>query len=160
MQDNNVIERWNPISSAEMAVGVKSVLRRHLAKKPRPFDFDESVRSGIEFLKEACEGGAIISGEAQQTGFTGTLAPLTLTLEPLTSTLRAEMKGVKDSDTYYKRIVRTLSRYREVLEGLQENSKNIDKPTAEAAHVFFSRISDILMREADPLSKSVSEPSS
>ena len=76
MRDNAVVERWNPISSAEMAVGVEGVLHRELKRKPRPLDFEDSLNNGIAFLDEASQSGAIICGDPAQTGFMCTLAPL------------------------------------------------------------------------------------
>ena len=98
MQDRMVIERWNPISLADMAVGIKWVLHRALNNKPRPFDFEESLKNGIEFLEEACQGGAIICGEQLQTDFTGTLAPLTFTARHI----NIDTNNLDESEFFYK----------------------------------------------------------
>lgn len=57
MSANFIVEKWNVIDSAEMAVSVASVLYRLLNNKKLPFDFDEAMKRGIAFLEEAKKGG-------------------------------------------------------------------------------------------------------
>ena len=76
MSDNAMVERWNVIDSAAMAVAVESVLYRIEKGKPFPFDFDEAIEKGIAFLEVARTGGAIICGSPESSEFTGTLSPL------------------------------------------------------------------------------------
>ena len=150
MQDYAVVEKWNPISSAEMAVGVKGALYRALNGKPRPFDFVESLEKGIDFLAEASDGGAIICGETPKRGFTGTLSPFTLTMRFVPGD-RQEF----DETDYYRQVVRTLRSYQSVLDDLR-NDKEVKPDVLENAHKFFDDIAVIMMREADPITKNVS----
>ena len=154
MSDNSVVERWNVIDSAEMAVGVEGVLYRELNKKPRPFDLDDSLDSGIAFLHEASCGGAIICGTSKSQEFTGTLSPLSwstdvyIVVEPVKA-------GKAD---IYKNIVETLEGYKELLEKLKKKEERIEHGSAilEKAHIFFKSLADILIRQADPVARTYS----
>ena len=153
MSDNSVVERWNVIDSAEMAVGVEGVLYRELKKKPRPFDFDESLDSGIAFLHEASCGGAIICGTSESQGFTGTLSPLSWSTDVY---IDVEPKQAGEADIY-KKIVETLENYKELLEKLKrEEQIEYGSAILEKAHIFFKLLADILIRQADPVARTYS----
>lgn len=154
MQDNAVVEKWNPISSAEMAVGVKGVLYRVLKDKRHPFDFKDALEKGIDFLGEASDGGAIICGDTPKTNFTGTLAPFTIT----TRYIPGSTQGLEETE-FYRRVVTTLRSYKALLDDLlNNNQEGVNKDKLQNAHEFFSAIAKIMMQEADPVLKSVSRP--
>jgi hypothetical protein len=151
MQDSTVIERWNPISLAEMAVGVKGVLYRVINRKPHPFDFDESLKKGIDFLSEASDGCAIFCGEKTDTNFTGTLGPLTFTARYID----IDTTRLNESD-FYRRVLESLRKHKEVLQNLSENKNVDDRSALESTKAFFEIMASIAMSEADPTSKSIS----
>ncbi len=53
MIDNFMVERWNVIDSAAMAVSVEGLLYRIIHDKPQPFDFEDALNHGINFLQES-----------------------------------------------------------------------------------------------------------
>lgn len=146
MNDNSMIERWNAIDSAKMAVSVESVLYRVLNNRNLPFDFDEALENGIAFLEEAKNGGAIICGSPETSDFTGTLSPLKVCLRLQPSTETEEIK-------FYKEVVIKLKEFKELLESVKEQ-RNIrsseEQDAAKKAYVFFSALSNELIKQTDP----------
>jgi hypothetical protein len=154
MSDNSMVERWNIIDTAEMAVGLESVLSRYLREKPMPFDCLESLERGIEFLEEACNGGAIVCGSVQTSGFTGTLSPLRWSTRIVTRT----SNETDEEMAIYKKVIDMLNLYKTMLKGIKEGKQKPDSSIVENAQYFFSTLADTLMREADPLTSSYSRP--
>lgn len=146
MNDNSMIERWNAIDSAKMAVSVESVLYRILNNKNLPFDFDEALETGIAFLEEAKNGGAIICGSPETCDFTGTLSPLKVCLRLAPSTETEEIE-------FYKEVVNKLKEFKGLLESVKEQrsiQSTKERDAAEKAHVFFSALSNELIKQTDP----------
>lgn len=154
MNDNSMVERWNEIDSAKMAVSVESVLYRILNNKKLPFDFDEALENGIAFLEEAKNGGAIICGTPETSEFTGTLSPLKISLRRFETT---RIDAEKEME-FYESVVSKLKEYKSLLETVREQ-KEIPKKArniAEAAHDFFYTLSNELIKQTDPTSKAYS----
>ena len=154
MNDNAMVERWNVIDSAAMAVAVESVLYRLTRNKPLPFDAEEALKSGIGFLEEAQNGGAIICGEPESNEFNGTLTPLVWSTNVYINTKPSE-------DDMYKKIVAKLKSYRDLLEKIRkEQIKELDSEddieTANTAYKFFHELAGELMKQADPVTESYS----
>jgi hypothetical protein len=156
MNDNAMIERWNPIDSAKMAVSVKSVLYRLLNGRKPPFDSDEALDEGIAFLKEAQSGGAIICGSPETSDFTGTLSPLRLSTAIYLSVTSTEQE--EREVELYKKIVDTLKSYKKLLENAKEAKSILEAETrtAEDALKFFENLSNALIKQTDPTSESYS----
>jgi len=149
-----MVERWNIIDSAAMAVAVESVLYRLTKNKPLPFDVDEALKNGIGFLEEAQNGGAIICGEPESSEFTGTLTPLVWSTNIYINSGPSEV-GM------YKKVVATLKSYRDLLEKIRkeqikELSSENDIDTANNAYRFFHELAGELMKQADPVTESYS----
>lgn len=155
MIDNFMIERWNPIDSAAMAVSVEGLLYRIINKKPRPFDFEDALDSSIDFLKEAGNGGAIICGTPESTGFDGTLSPFCWSTDAYIEIEFAPESSERRSDVYEK-VVTTLKEYRLLLESIREG--HIPEDTSEVTKVysFFRMLADALMKQADPTTRTYS----
>ena len=154
MNDNAMIERWNIIDSAAMAVAVESVLYRLTRNKPLPFDFDEALTNGIGFLEEAQNGGAIICGEPESGEFNGTLTPLVWSTN-------IYINSKPNEEEMYKKIVATLKSYRDLLEKIRreeikELSADADIETAKTAYDFFRQLARELIKQADPVTESYS----
>ncbi len=156
MNDNAMVERWNPIDSARMAVSVESVLYRLLHKRPLPFDFDEALDEGIAFLEEAQSGGAIICGMPETSEFTGTLSPLRLSTTIYLSIGSAAQEEKKIE--LYKKITNTLKQYKNLLEKAKEEKtiKTEEQSKAEKAYEFFNALSNVLIKQTDPTSETYS----
>lgn len=156
MNDNSMIERWNSIDSAKMAVSVKSVLYRLLNNKKPPFDFDEALDEGIAFLQEAQSGGAIICGNPETSDFTGTLSPLRLSTTIYLS-FKPATREEKEIEIYQK-IVKTLKSYKQLLERTKEEKTMGDKEqdTAKGAYDFFNALSNALIKQTDPTTETYS----
>ena len=153
MSDSSIVDRWNVIESAGMAVGVEGVLYRFINNKPSPFDFEESMKDGIDFLDEASNGGAIICGESLSSGFTGTLSPLRWSRDVY---IGIEESQLEESEVY-KNVVKTLRDFKVLLEKIQRNEEiDSDSEAPMKAHQFFGGLASFLMRQADPVSKSYS----
>ncbi len=153
MSDSTIVDRWNVIESAGMAVGVEGVLYRIINDKPSPFDFEESLRDGIDFLEEASNGGAIICGESLSSGFTGTLSPLRWSRDVY---IDIEESQLEESQVY-KHVVKTLREFKDLLEKIKEKEDiDSESETPKKAHQFFGGLASFLMRQADPVSKSYS----
>ena len=154
MNDNAMVERWNVIDSAAMAVSVESVLYRLINNKPLPFDVDEALKNGIGFLEEAQNGGAIICGEPESSEFNGTLTPLVWSTNIYINSKPSE-------EGMYKKIVATLKSYRDLLEKIKMGevkklSSEADLKTANSAYGFFHELASELMKQADPVTESYS----
>jgi len=154
MNDNAMVERWNVIDSAAMAVAVESVLYRLTKNKPLPYDVDEALEDGIGFLEEAQNGGAIICGEPESNEFNGTLTPLVWSTNIYINTKPSE-------EGMYKKIVATLKSYRDLLERIRkeevkELSSKADIEVANTAYDFFRELARELMKQADPVTESYS----
>lgn len=154
MNDNAMVERWNIIDSAAMAVAVESVLYRLTKNKPLPFDVDEALKNGIGFLEEAQNGGAIICGEPESNEFNGTLTPLVWSTNIYS-------KSKPSDEKMYSKIVATLKRYRDLLEKIRREevkalSSQADIETANTAYEFFHELAGELMKQADPVTESYS----
>lgn len=156
MNDNAMVERWNPIDSAKMAVSVKSVLYRLLQSRKLPFDFDESIDEGIAFLKEAQSGGAIICGNPETSDFTGNLSPLRMSTTIYLS-VETTAKDKKQVEMYQK-IVNTLKKYTQLLEKTKkEKSIGIkEQDIAKEAYSFFDALSKTLIKQTDPTTETYS----
>lgn len=155
MNDNAMVERWNVIDSAAMAVAVESVLYRLTKNKPLPFDVDEALKNGIGFLEEAQNGGAIICGEPESSEFNGTLTPLVWSTNIYINISKPSEEGM------YKKIVATLKSYRDLLEKIRkeevkELGSKADIETAKTAYDFFHQLARELMKQADPVTESYS----
>jgi len=149
-----MVERWNIIDSAAMAVAVESVLYRLTKNKPLPFDVDEALINGIGFLEEAQNGGAIICGEPESSEFNGTLTPLVWSTNIYINSQASE-------EGMYKKVVATLKSYRDLLEKIRreqikELSSEDDIETAKTAYEFFHELAGELMKQADPVTESYS----
>ena len=154
MNDNAMVERWNVIDSAAMAVAVESVLYRLTKNKPLPFDVDEALKNGIGFLEEAQNGGAIICGEPESSEFNGTLTPLVWSTN-------IYINSQPNEEGMYKKVVETLKSYRDLLEKIRkeqikELSSKDDIETANTAYEFFHELAGELMKQADPVTESYS----
>ncbi len=148
MADNLMVDRWNVIDAAAMAVGVEGLLSRVLHNKPRPFDFDEALIRGIEFLREASTGGAIICGNPPNNGFTGTLSPLCWSTDAY-----IEIRPNQNQATnVYPEIVKALKSYEELLNKLR-SGQAYSKAEAQSALDFFHALAEILSEQADPATK-------
>lgn len=153
MIDNFMIERWNPIDSAAMAVSIEGLLYRILNGKPRPFDFEGALDSGIDFLEEAGNGGSIICGTAESTGFDGTLSPFCWSTDAY---IEFAPEAPERRADIYQKVVATLKDYQLLLESIREG--NIPKETdkVEKVHSFFRKLADVLMKQADPTTRTYS----
>jgi len=154
MNDNAMVERWNIIDSAAMAVAVESVLYRLTKNKPLPFDVDEALKNGIGFLEEAQNGGAIICGEPESSEFNGTLTPLVWSTNVYINSQVSE-------EGMYKKVVATLKSFRDLLEKIrreqiEELSSKDDIEIANTAYEFFHELAGELMKQADPVTESYS----
>jgi hypothetical protein len=150
MRENSVVERWNVMNVAEMAVSVSSVLYRVINNRPMPFDFSESVEAGIEFLTEAADGGKIVCGVKPSSGFTGTLSPLNWA----TPICLDFVGGANKKADVYKSITTLLTGYKEVLKKIEKNERYQDTDKAKEVHKFFRLLADILIQRVDPVSES------
>jgi len=149
-----MVERWNIIDSAAMAVAVESVLYRLTKNKPLPFDVDEALKNGIGFLEEAQNGGAIICGEPESSEFNGTLTPLVWSTNVYINSQVSE-------EGMYKKVVATLKSFRDLLEKIrreqiEELSSKDDIEIANTAYEFFHELAGELMKQADPVTESYS----
>lgn len=154
MSANPMIEKWNVIDSAEMAVSVDAALYRLLNKKKLPFDFDEAMERGIAFLEEAREGGAIICGSPEASDFTGTLSPMKWSTD-----VYLTFDASKGEMELYNDVVTTLTNYKELLKKLlSEKHLDVDNDLkiANNAHQFFGTLASVLMEQADPLTETYS----
>lgn len=150
MIDNFMVERWNVIDSAAMAVSVEGLLYRIINKKPHPFDFDDALDRGIDFLEEARDGGAIICGTPEASGFTGTLSPLSWSTDAYIE-IKFKPEKSEKRDQVYKQVVSTLKEYKLLLESIKKgDTLESFKDKAQSAHGFFRTLADVLMKQADP----------
>lgn len=153
MVDNSVVEKWNSINSADMAVSLQGILNRKINNKSMPFDFDDSIEKGIEFLEEASTGGAIICGNVETNGFTGTLSPLRWStvvyvgIDPKTKN--------ENEETIYQGVTKALNEYKDLLEKLQKQEQ-VSNKILEDAHSFFRALAEIFLREANPTTRTYS----
>jgi len=156
MSDSLMVERWNVIDSADMAVSIEGVLHRVIQNKKMPYDYEESLGSAIEFLDEAGNGGAIICGTVTSSGFTGTLAPLSWSTDVY---IGVKPQGEAEEGELYQKVVETLNEYKMLLEKMRGNKTiDTDSPILKRAHEFFGRLGNLLLSEADPLTRSYSQP--
>lgn len=155
MVDNFMVERWNVIDSAAMAVSVEGLLYRIINDKPQPFDFEDALNHGINFLREAGDGGAIICGTPESTGFDGTLSPFCWSTDAYIEIGLALESSERRSDVYEK-VVTTLKEYRLLLESIREG--HIPEDTSEVTKVysFFRMLAEALMKQADPTTRTYS----
>lgn len=153
MIDNFMVERWNPIDSAAMAVSVEGLLYRIINGKPRPFDFEGALDSGIDFLEEARNGGAIICGTVESTGFDGTLSPFCWSTDAY---IEFAPEGSARRSDVYEEVVTTLKEYRLLLESIREERTPEDTDKVEKVHGFFRTLADVLMKQADPTTRTYS----
>lgn len=152
MVENTMIEKWNVIDSADMAVSIQGIIQRKLNGKKMPFDYDESLEQGIDFLDEASTGGAIICGNVSTSGFVGTLSPLRW------STVVYIANAGKDSEErVYQNVTKALNNYKKLLQNMK-NNQDVSGEILLEANSFFSALADVLLREADPLTRTYSQP--
>ena len=154
MSTNPMIEKWNVIDSAEMAVSVDAALYRLLNDKKRPFDFDEAIERGIAFLEEAREGGAILCGSPETSDFTGTLSPMRWSTD-----VYLTIDAGKEEMELYNDVVSTLASYKELLQKIKNEEKldvDSDSNLAVEARQFFRTLATVLMEQADPLTETYS----
>ncbi len=150
-----MIEQWNVIDSAAMAVAVEGVLYRIENNKSLPFDFDEAIEGGIAFLEIARNGGAIICGTPESSEFTGTLSPLKWSTDVY---MHVEEEGEGEL-ALYKSVVVALKQYRSLLEKVKKKKKlesESDHKTAKDAYKFFHELANELMKQADPVTETYS----
>ncbi len=149
MSNSSMMDRWNVVDTARMAVGVESVLSRTLRGKPNPYDFAESLESGIAFLDEALSGGRIICGDTFTGQFTGTLSPLNWSTDVYISFHNKRM-----TEEAYREIVSILDNYKYILEKIKIEAKNVlEEEKLKEAHNFFSKLAKMLLNQADPTNK-------
>ena len=161
MNDNAMVERWNVIDSAAMAVAIESVLYRMVNGKPVPFDFNEAIKRGIAFLEVARDGGAIICGTPESSAFTGTLSPLKWSTDVYMQIGGGEGEGEGEGEelALYKSVVVALKQYRSLLEKVEKKKKlesESDYKTAQDAYTFFHELANELMKQADPITETYS----
>ncbi|MCK5613066.1 hypothetical protein KAR91_64935 [Candidatus Pacearchaeota archaeon] len=156
MLDSSFIERWNVISAATMAVGMGSLLSRLINDKPMPFDYEEALEQGMEFLLEAGDGGAIICGQAKARTFSGTLSPLDWSMNAY---IVVAPKDERENVELYKNVVEELNNYQDLLLAIKNKSSIEEKQAVLGrAYKFFKSLSNDLLSQADPVSKVCSEP--
>lgn len=154
MGDNAKIERWNVVDAADMAVSVKGILQRKINNKKMPFDFDESLSQGIEFLEEAKTGGSIICGNVQTDNFIGTLSPLRWSMNVYIATV-ADIKDKKDEDLY-KDVTELLSTFKKTLVKIKDNTSTSPKELRDVK-CFFDALASIFLSKSDPTTRSYSQ---
>jgi len=147
-----MVDRWNVIDAAAMAVGVEGVLYRIVHDKPRPFDFDEALGRGLEFLREAGTGGAIICGTPPGSGFTGTLSPLCWSADAYIE-IRSG-RGPEDK-SFYQDVLKALRSYEKLLNNLR-SGQAYDKKETKSTHDFFHTLADLLVEQADSTTRKYS----
>ncbi|GAG86632.1 unnamed protein product, partial [marine sediment metagenome] len=132
---------------------VEGLLYRIINDKPQPFDFEDALNHGINFLREAGDGGAIICGTAESTGFDGTLSPFCWSTDAY---IEFALEGSERKADVFKEVVTTLEGYRGLLESIQEG--HIPEDTSEVTKVysFFRTLADALMKQADPTTRTYS----
>lgn len=153
MIDDFMVERWNPIDSAAMAVSVEGLLYRIINGRPKPFDSEDALNQGIDFLQEAGNGGAIICGNVESTGFDGTLSPFCWSTDAY---IEFAPEGLERRSDVYEKVVATLKEYRLLLESIREERIPEDTDKVEKVHGFFRTLADALMRQADPTTRTYS----
>jgi len=153
MIDNFMVERWNPIDSAAMAVSVEGLLYRIIHEKPHPFDFEDALNYGIDFLREAGNGGAIICGTTKSTGFDGTLSPFCWSTDAY---IEFAPEGPERRSDVYKKVVATLKEYRLLLESIRRGRIPEDTNKVKKVYSFFQVLADVLMKQADPTTRTYS----
>jgi len=153
MIDNFMVERWNPIDSAAMAVSVEGLLYRIIHEKPHPFDFEDALDNGIDFLQEAGNGGAIICGTVESPGFDGTLSPFCWSTDAY---IEFAPEGSERRSDVYGKVVTTLKEYRLLLGSIREGHIPEDTNKVEKIHSFFRTLADVLMKQADPTTRTYS----
>ena len=149
MADNLMVDRWNAIDAAAMAVGVEGVLHRVIYDKPRPFDFNDALGRGVEFLREAGTGGAIFCGNSPGSGFTGTLSPLCWSTDAYIE-IRSG-RGPED-ESFYRDVLKALQSYENVLNNLISGKKCENTESRNALN-FFHALAELLIEQADPTTK-------
>ena len=130
MTDNFMVERWNVIDSAAMAVSVEGLLYRIIHDRPRPYDFEDALDRGIDFLQEAGNAGAIICGTGESSGFTGTLSALSWSMDACIE-IGFAPKESENRDDAYKDVLSTLKEYKLLLETIKKLSHNLEKLEAK-----------------------------
>ena len=156
MLNSSFVERWNVISAATMAVGVGSLLSRLINSKPMPFDYEESLERGMEFLEEAEDGGTIICGDAKTSTFSGTLSPLDWSTSAYIVVVPEDEGGEVE---LYGNVVKELNSYQDLLSAIRnKNSIEEKRDILNRAYKFFKSLSSILLSQADPISKVCSGP--
>ncbi len=157
MSDSSMVERWNAVVSADMAVSAEGLLARYTNRKRMPYDAEEALDRAIAFLDEAGSGGAIICGNAKSSGFTGTLSPLRWSTD-----VYIEVSTGKENEQeveLFQEIVKALNGYKEVLERIRDKKTvDVESSAVKKTHEFFRDLADVLLSEADPVAKSFSHP--
>jgi hypothetical protein len=159
MSDSFRVEEWNVLDSAAMAVSVESLLYRLIHGKPKPYDFDEALDRGMQFLKEAGSAGAIMCGRAETSEFHGTLSPLSWSTDAYVQIeLKPKAAEREREKVDYATVTETLKQYRNLLQKVKQGQEPQSvKDEAKNAHGFFRALSVVLMSEADPTTKTYSE---
>ncbi len=153
VEHSSVVERWNLVDTADLAVRLKSVLRRRIDGRPLPKDSDGDIGAGIDFLRQATGGGAIILGHLPETSsFEGTLSPLRWAADVRWASVRSEPRSKKE----YTELVDTLKEFEQSLLAVREAIASNDKNAPESGEIepvaiFFDCLGKILLQEADPV---------
>ncbi|MCK5149392.1 hypothetical protein KAJ87_00510 [Candidatus Pacearchaeota archaeon] len=133
-----MLYEFNAIELSQMTVGVEGLLYRILNKREVPFDFDESLNSGISFLEEAQKGGEIMCRKQVKGDFIGTLFPFKISTK-----MYLKYKSGKGTN-FYENITESLKSYKNLLENIKikKTIAKTEKSIAEETHNFFEFFKD------------------
>lgn len=157
MGDIVIGEKWSTDASLNMALGVRRAIDSVLNGKKPPAECKPQIQSGVEFLREAQGGSAVMTGTLTEAdSFTGTFSPLCLAIDVY---IRFTKKSEKQSANGQK-LSGLFQSYIEALQQLADETDKTDLTIEKLQEIagFFEVLTDVLLQQADPMTKDYSRP--
>lgn len=153
MGDIVIGERWNTSESLDMALGVRRAIASILSQRRLPAECKTQLQKSVEFLNEAKGGSAVLAGTLSEAdSFTGTFSPLCLAID-----VYIRFAG----ETKDARKVKVGKLFQDYIDALQQVEKGRNKPVVNKNMLqqiaqFFEVLTDLLLQQADPMTKEFS----
>lgn len=154
MGDIVIGERWNTSESLDMALGVRRAIDSILSQRRLPAECKTQLQKSVEFLNEARGGSAILAGTLTEAdSFTG-FSPLCLAIDVLIRFKGSSVDESKDA----KKISVLFQNYINALQQVEKggNKPAVNKKMLQEIAQFFEVLTDLLLQQADPITKEFS----
>jgi len=157
MADIIIGERWSTDESLDMALGVRRAIDCVLSNRQPPAECGPQLQKGVDFLSEAKGGFALVTGKLTGAdSFNGTFSPLCLTNDVYIRFRKASLDETEETS----KVGVLLDEYKSALECVkrEELEVSVERDMLKDIAQFFEVLTDLLLQQADPMTREFSRP--